>query len=134
MSGSAAHAEPAETVTLTLPNMPLHDPWILANDSDKTYYLYTSNLPSISGVQGAGTMVYRSRDLKHWKRPVVAFTASAPLVYQDSGHGMLFHAFDGSLMLVLHRPFRNARGKLYEMKDAGDHLEVVRERTDLDTP
>jgi hypothetical protein len=58
----------------------------------------------------------------------------APLVYQDSGHGMLFHRFDGSLMLVLHRPFRNARGKLYEMKDAGDHLEVVRERTDLDAP
>jgi len=54
LSGSAAHAEPAETVTLTLPNMPLHDPWILANDSDKTYYLYTSNLPSMSGVQGAG--------------------------------------------------------------------------------
>ena len=52
--------------------------------------------------------------------------------YEDSGHGMLFHAFDGKLMLVLHRPFRGARGKLYEMKDTGDHLEIVRERTDLD--
>lgn len=56
------------------------------------------------------------------------------LMYQDSGHGMLFHSFDGSLMLVLHRPFHNARAKLYDMKDAGDHLEVVRERTDLDAP
>ncbi len=35
-------------------------------------------------------------------------------------------------MLVLHRPFRGARGKPYEMKDAGDHLELVRERMDLD--
>jgi hypothetical protein len=26
-------------------------------------------------------------------------------VGDDSGHGMLFHAFDGRLMLVLHRPF-----------------------------
>ncbi|MBN2685790.1 MAG: family 43 glycosylhydrolase [Pontiellaceae bacterium] len=56
----------------------------------------------------------------------------APLVKQDSGHGMLFETFDGTLMMVVHRPFRNARGKLYEMKDCGDHLEVVRQRIDLD--
>ncbi|MBE7158925.1 MAG: family 43 glycosylhydrolase, partial [Rhodospirillales bacterium] len=55
-----------------------------------------------------------------------------PLLGEDSGHGMLFHAFDGSLMLVVHRPFRNARGKLYEIRDAGDHLVLGRERTDLD--
>jgi beta-xylosidase len=55
-----------------------------------------------------------------------------PLVRQDSGHGMLFNTFDGQLMLVLHRPFRGARGKMYEMKDCGDHLEIIRERTDLD--
>ncbi len=55
-----------------------------------------------------------------------------PLVKQDSGHGMLFRTFDGQLMMVLHRPFKRARGKLYEMRDAGDHLEVVRERVDLD--
>jgi beta-xylosidase len=55
-----------------------------------------------------------------------------PLIRQDSGHGMLFHTFDGQLMLVLHRPFRDARAKLYEMSDEGDHLRVVRERTDLD--
>ena len=55
-----------------------------------------------------------------------------PLVRQDSGHGMLFRTFDGQLMMVLHRPFNNARAKLYEMKDEGDHLVVGRERTDLD--
>lgn len=55
-----------------------------------------------------------------------------PLVKQDSGHGMLFRTFEGQLMMVLHRPFENARGKLYEMADRGDRLEVVRERTDLD--
>ena len=55
-----------------------------------------------------------------------------PLVHRDSGHGMLFKAFDGTLLLVLHRPFKNARGKLYEVRDAGDRIEVVRERTDLD--
>jgi hypothetical protein len=55
-----------------------------------------------------------------------------PLVRGDSGHGMLFHSFDGRLMLVLHRPFKNARGKLYEVEDLGDRLRIVRERTDLD--
>lgn len=55
-----------------------------------------------------------------------------PLVAHDSGHGMLFHTFDGKLMMVLHRPFRNARGKLYDMEDTGDNLKVLRERTDLD--
>lgn len=56
----------------------------------------------------------------------------APLVRQDSGHGMLFRTFDGRLTMVLHRPFKGARGKLYEMRDGGDHLEVVREMTELD--
>jgi beta-xylosidase len=55
-----------------------------------------------------------------------------PLIHQDSGHGMLFHTFDGKLMLVLHRPFKRARGKLYDVRDAGDHLVIERERTDLD--
>ncbi len=55
-----------------------------------------------------------------------------PLVKRDSGHGMLFETFDGELMMVLHRPFRNARGKLFDMADHGDHLEVLRQRTDLD--
>lgn len=55
-----------------------------------------------------------------------------PLVKGDSGHGMLFTSFEGRLMMVLHRPFRNARGKLYEVADRGDTLEILRQRTDLD--
>jgi beta-xylosidase len=55
-----------------------------------------------------------------------------PLVRRDSGHGMLFRAFDGRLMMVLHRPFTFALGKLYEMQDKGDRVSVVREATELD--
>ena len=56
-----------------------------------------------------------------------------PLVYGDSGHGMLFDTFDGKLMLVLHQPFRMplSRAKLYEMEDIGDTFGVVRAREDL---
>ena len=38
-----------------LPDMPLHDPWILANAADRTYYLYTSNVPRLTGVNERGT-------------------------------------------------------------------------------
>jgi hypothetical protein len=54
------------------------------------------------------------------------------LVERDSGHGMLFRTFDGRLMMILHRPFNYALGKLYEMRDDGDRLTVVREATELD--
>jgi len=56
-----------------------------------------------------------------------------PLVYDDSGHGMLFKTFEGQLMLVLHQPFRPplSRAKIYEMEDVGDTFRVVRARNDL---
>lgn len=47
-----------------------------------------------------------------------------PLIGNDSGHGMLFRTFDGKLMLVLHQPFHNAYGKLFEIEDTGDSLVV----------
>jgi len=55
-----------------------------------------------------------------------------PLVQNDSGHGMLFRAFDGQLMMILHHPFRRAHGRLFDMEDTGDNLKVLRERPDLD--
>jgi beta-xylosidase len=60
---------------MRLPGMPLHDPFVVADGGTRTYHLYTSNDPSVSGVDGAGTMVYRSRDLREWTRPVVVFLA-----------------------------------------------------------
>jgi beta-xylosidase len=325
---TATLASAEATAPLLLPDMPLHDPYIVAHAPSHTYYLYTSNVPRMSGTEGRGTMVYKSKDLKHWEKPQSVFSvpqdsfakegawapevheykgrwylfttlhntektiaeppdawqrtyvrgtitavsdspegpfkmlnpqgavtrpdfmtldgtlfidpegkpwmvyahewlqkidgtmeavplkpdlsAAAgdpihlfkasdapwlnaalskspantqplnyttdgpqlyrthqgrllmlwssyengsyvetiarsktdqlagpweqldPLIKQDSGHGMLFHTFEGTLMMVLHRPFKNARGKLYEMADRGDHLEVVKQRTDLD--
>jgi beta-xylosidase len=57
-----------------------------------------------------------------------------PLVRNDSGHGMLFRSFEGQLMLVLHQPFRNARGKIYEVEDLGDNLRITKYREDLSGP
>jgi hypothetical protein len=52
----------------------------------------------------------------------------------DGGHGMPFRAFDGTLLIVLHRPFGSPsiRAKLYELIDAGDRFELGRRRDDLD--
>lgn len=60
------------------------------------------------------------------------WTQLEPLLKRDSGHGMLFDTFDGQRMLVVHRPFKNARGKLYEIRDAGGRLEILNQRVDLD--
>lgn len=57
-----------------------------------------------------------------------------PLVRNDSGHGMLFRSFEGQLMLVIHQPFQNARGKIYEIEDLGDSLRVSKYRDDLSGP
>lgn len=60
------------------------------------------------------------------------WTQLPPILKRDSGHGMLFDTFDGKRMLVVHRPFKNARGKLYEVRDAGGRIEILNQRVDLD--
>lgn len=60
------------------------------------------------------------------------WTQLDPILKRDSGHGMVFDTFDGQRMLVVHRPFKNARGKLYEIRDAGGKFEIVNQRVDLD--
>jgi len=50
-----------------------------------------------------------------------------PLVGEDSGHGMIFHAFDGRLMLILHQPFNRAKAKLFELEDTGDTIRIKRQ-------
>ncbi|MER5224636.1 glycoside hydrolase family 43 protein [Streptomyces flaveus] len=86
---------------MRLPDMPLHDPFIVADSESGTYYLYTSNDPSVSGVDGTGTMVYRSRDLRDWTRPVVVFrTAEQKDIWaSDGGWAPEVHAWGGRYYL-----------------------------------
>jgi beta-xylosidase len=60
------------------------------------------------------------------------WTQLDPIIKRDTGHGMLFDSFDGKRMLVVHRPFKNARGKLYEVRDAGGRIDILHQRVDLD--
>jgi hypothetical protein len=45
---------------------------------------------------------------------------------------MLFRTLDGAWMLVVHRPFKNARGKLYDVRAHAHGFELLRQRVDLD--
>lgn len=50
-----------------------------------------------------------------------------PLYSADGGHGMIFHRFDGQLMLVLHSPNeRTERAHLFELEDTGETLRILR--------
>jgi hypothetical protein len=95
---------------MRLPDMPLHDPFVVADPHTRTYHLYTSNDPSVSGVDGTGTMVYRSRDLRDWTRPVVVFLAAEQqeIWATDGGWAPEVHEWDGKyyLFTTLHNQDR----------------------------
>src|SRR6185437_11946150 len=111
VSASGQTNGPSLTVrqNLHLPEIRLHDPWILAYAPTKTYYLYTSNSGRVTGVNRPGTMVYRSKDLRNWEGPMVVFAlpegtwagpqpAWAPEVHEYKGRFYLF--------TTLHNPER----------------------------
>ena len=100
MLGVRCEAQAPEAAAMTLPDMPLHDPFILAYAPTKTYYLYTSNVPPLTGVKRTGTMAYTSTDLKHWTRPKVVFTVPDAFWAEDGGWAPEVHAYRGKFYLL----------------------------------
>ena len=73
-SGTAAVIhQPALERGLHLPDLPVHDPWILPREENKTYYLYTSARAAASGTNRAGVLTYESTNLVEWEGPRVVF-------------------------------------------------------------
>ena len=53
----------------------------------------------------------------------------------DGGHPMLFTAFDGRLVMVIHQPNRRIeRPRFFEMEDTGSTIRIKREITDFNNP
>jgi hypothetical protein len=51
-----------------------------------------------------------------------------PLLANDGGHGMIFRAFDGRLLLAIHQPNEGkSRARISEIEDTGDTLRILRE-------
>ena len=102
----AAPAAPQPDTPLVLTAMHLHDPWIVADAASKTYYLFTRNEAAMSGDQRLGTMVYASRDLKHWTRPKLAFVLPAGLWAKAGSWAPEVHRWRGKwyLFTTFHNP------------------------------
>jgi hypothetical protein len=73
--GTQSHCTEQKTHTseMKLADIPIHDPWILAHQESKTYYLYTSARPSATGEGRCGVMTYKSKDLENWQGPHIVF-------------------------------------------------------------
>jgi hypothetical protein len=67
-------ADLATAFPLTMPQMTLHDPYILPDASSGTYFLYTANNTAMSGNPAKGIMAYQSKDLVHWSKPALVYT------------------------------------------------------------
>ena len=104
-----APAEPLKPRTgLRLPEFGVHDPWMLAEKSTQTYYLYTSAPPRQTGLNRAGTFAYKSRDLATWDGPLLVFACPDDCwaIPQEGAWAPEVHAYRGKyyLFTTLHNP------------------------------
>lgn len=104
-SANAAEAPPT-AFPLRLPDMPLRDPFVVADRSSGLYHLFVANTAALSGTPGVGTMVYRSQDLKTWSTPTVVFQPPADLWGVNGGWAPEVHRWRGRWVLftTLHNP------------------------------
>src|SRR5579862_2442047 len=58
---------------LKLADMRMHDPWMVADKSTHTYYLYEGGMTGTAGQRRSGVIVYKSKDLQSWSGPYVVF-------------------------------------------------------------
>ena len=89
----------AQEASLRLPDMPVHDPYILADKSSHTYYLYTSNRQRMSGTPGVGTMAYTSKDLLNWEKPRAVFIVPDSAFAHQGGWAPEVHEYQGRYYL-----------------------------------
>jgi beta-xylosidase len=86
---------------LTLPDMPLHDPWIVTDKASGTYYLYTSNIGRVSGEAGIGVMAYTSKDLRTWQKAKRVFALPAGIWANAGCWAPEVHAWKGRYYLFV---------------------------------
>ena len=93
---------------MRLPDLSVHDPWILAENSTQTYYLYTSAAARLTGMNRAGTFAYKSKDLATWEGPFLVFACpdDSWAVPQEGAWAPEVHLYRGKyyLFTTLHNP------------------------------
>ena len=99
-------AQPAYRTGLKLGDFGLHDPWILAHQDSKTYYLYTAGRVTQNGQNRSGVVTYKSKDLETWEGPQTVFAVPDGL-WANPAHGAWapeVHSYRGKyyLFVTLH--------------------------------
>jgi hypothetical protein len=99
----------ATSFPLTMPQMTLHDPYILPDATSHTYFLYTANSKGMSGSSAHGIMAYQSKDLIHWSTPTVVYTvptSSTAWNLDQAPWAPEVHLYNGKyyLFTTLHNP------------------------------
>jgi beta-xylosidase len=98
--GSASVTEPREIKTMPIDSMNMSDPYVLADEATKTYYL-----------TGSGGGIYKSTDLKNWTGPYGA--------YDTRGTWM------EGINFVAAAEIHKVNGKYYYAASFGDRKELV---------
>ena len=91
-----------------LEDIPIRDPYILADHKTQTYYLYKSSpQKSVEGKQLGGVIAFKSTDLQNWEGPIRVFTAPeenwinghvwAPEVHEYKGKYYLFATLNSNV-------------------------------------
>jgi hypothetical protein len=97
---SASVTEPREITKMAFDSLNMSDPYILADDATKTYYL-----------TGSGGCIYKSRDLRNWTGPYGAYDV----------RGTWMEGIDFVAAAEIHP----INGKYYYVASFGDRKELV---------
>jgi hypothetical protein len=97
---SASITEPREIITIVIDSLNMSDPYILADDATKTYYLTSS-----------GGCIYTSKDLKNWTGPYPAYDV----------RGTWMEGINFVAAAEIHK----VNGKYYYAATFGDRKELV---------
>jgi len=95
-------------------------PYLYMGKTGKLYMIWTSGSSSGNGV---GVAISESGKLAGpWKQQ------AEPLFNNNGGHAMLFHTFEGKLMMILHSPYNgDTRPHIFELEDTGETLRIIKE-------
>lgn len=97
-------------------------PYLYIGKTGKLYMIWTSGSSTGNGV---GVAISESGKLAGpWKQQ------AEPLFNNNGGHAMIFHTFDGRLMMILHSPYNgDTRPHIFEIEDTGETLRIIKEIT-----